>query len=250
MDILARYQLAELIKNVHDDHTKNRFRRYGAHSVKKLATFFGWEASTIYAALRMAQAFTKAEIEALTLRRMSNGQPLCCYHVLLLSNIADQKTRHEMLEHTLSESWSTRDPAYHIHNLPLPKKEEETRGRPLALPRNFHEVIQQQDRSADDFLMRSEKVWSQQEHGLLAWVRDCSQDECTPERLEQFRVHAQKLRRLADEAVKRAEEAERAYEYVLSRLRKQKALRDGSVSAPSDNLGLPPKDLESLPLPD
>jgi hypothetical protein len=180
---------------------------------------------------------------------MSNGEPLCYYHVQLLSSITDRKTRNKMLERTLDESLSTRDLDHHIQNLPLPTKGEETRGRRLAVPRNLNDVILQQDRSADDFLNRSEKVWEQQKNGLLAKVHDVSQDECTQERVDQLKAHAQKLRRLADEAVKRAEEAERAYEYVLSLLRKRENPPEAEDSEPDDNRVHPDKPPAQLGLP-
>lgn len=220
-DILRRYQLAELIKKVHDDHMNNREHRYGSYAMEKLKKFFGWEVNTLYQALRLAKAYTREDIEAISKLRLRDGRPISYYHVELLANIDDSQDREAILAKTLEESWSGQDLAFHIHQLPGRKSKGDGRGRPLATPRNLDDVIKQQTRSADDFLNRSTQVWDQTEHGLLAKVYDCACDDLTPERVEQLKDHAQKLRRLAEEAQKRAAEAEKAYQEALSLLERR-----------------------------
>jgi hypothetical protein len=224
-DILRRYRLAELVKKVYDDEVQDRSPRYGSHAVKQIADFFGWQSGMIYHALRLARAYTYAQVEELNLRRLRDGKPVCYYHIQLLTGIDDPALREELLARTLEESWSTDDLAEVIVELNEKKKKvKDGRGRPLAIPRNLDAVIHQQSRAADDFLSRSQKVWEQPEHSLLAKAQDPF-EEFSEERVAQLKAHAQKMRALADEAGKRAEEAERAYEYVVQvvETRKEKA---------------------------
>lgn len=240
VDILQRYQLAELLKKVHDDHARNCERRYGSYAVRRLVQFFRWEVSTLYAALRLAEAYTRQEIEAVSLLRLQDGRPLSYYHVELLAHLNDRQVREDLLRQTLAGCWSTRELAFRIHQLASrAKKETDGRGRPLAVPRNLDALLRQQDRTAEDFLNRSLKVWEQPQHSLVTMVRTASQEECTQGRVAQLLALARKLRRLAEEAHKRAEEAEQAYAYVLRGLegRANRPAAPAACSAEQDCFG-------------
>src|SRR5262249_8065998 len=136
-------------------------------------------------------------------------------HIELLCSIPTREQRQELLARTVKESWHTRELAYEIHQIPeLKPKGEDGRGRPLAVPRDLDALLRQQVRCAEDFLNRAVKVWQQAENSVLARLQEMDEEEFTEERAAQLKGHAEKLRELATEATKRAEDVQRAHEYV------------------------------------
>jgi hypothetical protein len=219
--ILHRYRLAELVKRLNDDHMKNRQRRYGGSSVERLARFFNQEAYMIYAALSVAGAYTRQEVEELSRVRLSDGRSLSYYHIQLLSGLDTEEQRDEALQLTIEQAWTTDDLREHVQRVRLPTKVEgDGRGRPMSVPRNLDDLLRQQGRKVEDFLTRSAKVWNQPENGFLSKAYDMPTDHWTPGRAKALLEHARALRRLAEEAGRQADEAEQAYDLVARSLKK------------------------------
>src|SRR5262245_42523851 len=56
--IRSHYELAQIVKAIHDDVEEHHGKRYGAHALETVCRYFDWDDSTIHAALRMARVFT------------------------------------------------------------------------------------------------------------------------------------------------------------------------------------------------
>lgn len=213
--LVRRYRLAELVKRLDDDQLEGRGRRYGSCAVSRLARFFGQDRHMVYAALRLAKAYTREEVECLSGVTLAGGRPLSYYHVELLSGLDTKAQRDEALLLVVGGGWTTDDLARHVHRERLPaKREGDGRGRPMAVPRDLDGLLRQQSRCAGDFLERSRRVWSAPDNGLLAKAHVLAPEERTAGRVQALLEHAVTLRRLAEEAARQADEAQRAYELV------------------------------------
>src|SRR5262245_43230224 len=173
--IQAYYELARIVKAIHDDVEEHHGKRYGAHALATVCQYFAFDESTIQAALRMAKLFTAEEIAEICEMRMADGQPLSYSHVRVLYAIHDRQQRRALLERAAAECWTSDDLGRAVARAVNrgggeagARKPADGRGRPLGVPRTFDAVLLQQGKVADDFLERSEKVWEDPQHGLGA----------------------------------------------------------------------------------
>jgi hypothetical protein len=80
-------------------------------------------------------------------------------------------------------------------------------GRPFADPGSLDALITQQEVAANEFLNRSERVWSKPGLSLSAMGEALKPDQVTQQLADQLSSHAERLDLLASEARQYAEEA-------------------------------------------
>ncbi len=234
--LVSRYQVAVVIREIYDDVTDNKGSVYGARAVEAIKKAFGWDDSVVYQALHVADAFTPEQIEAVTQMRLPGGRPLSYSHVVVLSRVEDERRREQFLKQTVKEGWTTRKltSAVDLAASPEPGKPQVRRGRPLAKPRDFDAVLDQQADFAEDFLSRNDQVWSHPEHALSAKVEDLDAADFTPERANRLTRHAEVMSLLAEKAKERADETTRGHARFAQVLKQQAAQHQilGNPAAP------------------
>jgi hypothetical protein len=206
--IVGRYQISAIISEIYNDVNENNGRRYGANAVKMIKQYFGWDEGVIYQALQVADSFTLAEIEAIAQLRFPNGKPVTYTHLTHLAEVEDDTTRQKLLDQTVKKGLTCTGLARAIHAVTPanPNREVERRGRPLAVPKDFDAVLDQQAHFAEDFLNRNEQVWTHSSHSLSAQAAELHTADFTPERAERLKKHAEQMNLLAQKAKDRAEE--------------------------------------------
>jgi hypothetical protein len=234
--IIKRYELGEIIKDVHDDNQRSRGWKYGEGSMKKLAFGLGIDATLLYESAHFAMAYTRTEVEELVKMRNAAGHPISWSHIRWVVR-ETPVTRQELLQKAMAENWTSVALAYEVKRRVDARwfgahAKVETRGRKLAKPKNLDDAIRQQASLADKFLERDSQVWNTDEHCLTRLCLDMPPDAYTQERAEKLREHAQRLRQLAQEADQRATEAEQVYQDFVEKLArwgKANAAKNGSV---------------------
>jgi hypothetical protein len=223
--IVSRYQVAVVIREIHDDVTENKGSAYGARAVEAIKEAFGWDDGVIYQALHVADAFTPEQIEAITRMRLPGGRALSYSHVVALACEEDEGRRKKLLDRTVKEGWTSRKLVNAVDQPATPQtgKKEDRRGRPLAKPRDLDGVLDQQAHFAQDFLNRDEQVWSHPEHCLSAKARGLDTADFTRERADRLKRHAGQMNLLALRAKERAEEATRVHAAFTKVLTQQAA---------------------------
>lgn len=211
--IVGRYQVAVAIREIYDDVTEKGGAVYGTKAVKIIKKAFGWDDGLIYRALNVADTFTPEKIEDMAQLRLPGGKPLSYSHVTVLSQVEDDRHREKLLQQTVKEGWTTRRLTNAVDQVvpSEPDKPPERRGRPLAKPRDFDAVLDQQAHFAEDFLNRNDQVWSHAEHSLSAKAKDLDTADFTQERADRLKRHAKVMTLLAQKAKERAEEAMRVH---------------------------------------
>src|SRR4051794_116620 len=212
-DLLRRYDLGLALRDVYDDETDHGADRYGAHAVEKICRALGSaDGSLVRHSLRLAQAYTRAEVERLAATRTASGGPVTWAHVRLLTQVDDRARRAGLLRRTTDESWTSDDLALKVKELldgGSPSRST-SRGRPLAAPRDLGGALRQQAAAAGNFVQRSAEVWSDPAHSLQALVQALGPPELR-EWLPELEGHVRKLRRLEEEAGARRRGAEAGY---------------------------------------
>jgi hypothetical protein len=223
--IVNRYQVAVVIKEVYDDVTEDKGSVYGAKAVEAIKKALGWDDGLIYQALHVADAFTPEQIEAMTQMRLPGGRPLTYSHVVELARVADEGRREKLLKQAVKEGWTTRKltNAVDLTTSPEPTNPRERRGRPLAKPKGFDGVLDQQAHFVQDFLNRDEQVWSHPEHCLYAKARSLDAADFTRERADRLKQHADRMNLLARKAKERADEATHIHAFFEKVLKQQAA---------------------------
>src|SRR5262249_4707130 len=197
---------------------------YGAKAIAAIKQAFGWDDGVIYQALHVADAFTPQQIEEITRMRLPGGKPVSFSHVVALSGVEDEGRRQKLLKQAVREGWTSKKLANAAqYQAPEPGKREERRGRPLAKPRDFDAVLDQQASFAQDFLNRDEQVWSRREHSLSGRAEGLDTAEFTPGRADRLKRHAEQMDLLARKGKERAEEAVAVHQGFEEVIRKQAA---------------------------
>jgi len=229
--ILARWDLAQLVKVVFDDVMENRGSKYGVHAIENVCSFFGWDEGVTRNALKLVQQFTKEEIDELCNTQMTNPPPISYSHLLCLMAIPDRGQRKQLIDKAVAENWTSKQLALEVSPDLKPKKPiTDRRGRPLAVPRDLDAVLAQMGSFVDDFLNRAEKVWQNERHSLDAKFIDLSTDDITKERAERIKSVADKLGELTKKAKRLQEEALAVHKEFLKILDKKPAPKAIAVS--------------------
>ena len=225
--IVNRYQIAAIIREIYDDVKDNNGTVYGARAVKVIKKAFGLDDTFIYQALHVAETFTPEQIEEMARMRLPGGKPVCYSHVVALSRVEDNSDREKLLKKTVKEGWTTRqlDNAVNRVVSSEPGQPEERRGRPLAKPKDFDAVLDQQVHFVEDFLSRNEEVWSRQEHSLSGKADDLDTADFTQERADRLKKHAEQMNLLAQKAKERSEEAADVHALFANLLKQEAAKR-------------------------
>jgi hypothetical protein len=231
--VVCRYQVAALIREIYDDVTEHNGAVYGAKAIAAIKQAFGWDDGVIYQALHVAEAFTPQQIEEITRMRLPGGKPVSFSHVVALSGVEDEGRRQKLLKQAVREGWTSKKLANAAQfQAPEAGKREERRGRPLAKPRDFDAVLEQQASFAQDFLNRDEQVWSRREHSLSGRAEGLDTAEFTRERADRLKRHAEQMNLLAKKAKERAEEAASVHQVFEEVIRKQAAMQKKLGLAP------------------
>ena len=213
--IMARYELGLLVQEIYDDTTdQGGDRRYGDKAMQKLCIAIPWCRSLLYETLLLVQHMSREEAERLSTLHTKSGQPIFWTHVRILSGVTNPKSRNELLEHTLQEDWTCEELGKAVMQL---KEPNETVGaRKAKGPRNLNGMIEQQQAYADHFLERAERVWNNPEQSLTNLCLDMPAEKYTQEGANKLKGLAGRLRLVAQEAEKRAQEAEKAFKEYLN----------------------------------
>jgi hypothetical protein len=212
--LLSFYDLGKRLKAIRDDTYKRAGRRYGVHGIETIEEYFGWDEGYIRRALSIADAFTEDEIKEYAGQHTADGEPVSVRHLLILSRVDDKALRRDLLARTVAEGWRSWELDEAVEKAvggPSPPRVD-GRGRPLAEPRNFDDVLRQQERAAKDFVNRAVNVWEKPGSSLESKAVELTTDEYTEERAAKLKAHAELLDRLAQEARERADEARQVYE--------------------------------------
>jgi hypothetical protein len=225
--VVSRYQVAVVIREIYDDVTENKGSVYGARAVEAIQQAFGWDDGVIYQALHVADAFTPGQIEEITRMRLPGGRPLSYGHVVSLASVEDGAQREKLLRRAVREGWTARRLANAAAPPAAPQtaKQEDRRGRPVARPRDFDGVLDQQAHLAEDFLNRNDQVWSHPNHSLSAKADDLDTADFSQERADRLKRLAERMHLLAERAKERAEEATRLQALFVQVLQEQAGKR-------------------------
>jgi hypothetical protein len=213
-DVLSLYDLGRECKEVYDDVQHRGGRRYGSGAVTVIKEYFQLDDGLIYRGLRLANTYFEEEIKEATAHPKADGEPVSTHDLLILARVKDPALRKNLLDQAVGQGWRSWDLDEAVTKA-VGKEEVEKaddRGRPLAQPRSFDDVIRQQERVAKDFVNRTVNVWEKPGSSLEGMAVVMAADDYTEERAEMLKSHAELLDRLAQEARERAEEARQVYE--------------------------------------
>ena len=187
-------------------------QKFGAKPIEKLDKFVE-DSGMLRVVIRLAQCWTRPEIEAMSDRMMANGVGRVGYtHLRTLCVIADKKQRDDLLEETIRNSWTAQQLGAVIVSR-FGNKSQNPTGR-AGIPKTAQKVIQQQLDFADDFSNRNVRVWKDPEHSLSRQIAAMPEPDYTEDLAKQLGILAKRMRDLAAEATSRAEEAEREHKKV------------------------------------
>lgn len=161
--VLGRYQIACTIREIYDDVNEQHGGRYGARAVEMIKAFFEWNNNDIYDALQVAEAFTQEEVEAISQRRLLGGSLVSYSHLVALAEEENEDNRRLLLERTVNQNWSSKQLTNAVKRLAEPTRASkgiDRRGRPVAKPKDFDGVLDQQGSFAEDFFKRLRGVES------------------------------------------------------------------------------------------
>jgi hypothetical protein len=238
----ALYELGRQVKEISDDVERRHGRKYGAGAMDVIQEYFGFDDDgMIYRASRLARTFSEQEIQEATARPKENGEPVSVRDLLVLARVKDPALRQNLLAQAIAQGWSSGELGDAVDELIGEEEPEKAdgRGRPLAKPRNFDDVLRQQGRVARDSVTRAERVWTQPGSSVQGMAVDLPTDEVTEERAQRLKAHTELLDRLAQEARARADEARQVYERFVQVLASRPSPSPGDEAREEENLPPP-----------
>jgi hypothetical protein len=183
---------------IYKDVRENRGRIYGTNAMQYICKYFGWNEGVIYNCMRIAEVFTDEEIEAICGMQMPDGKKVYYSHLLALIDVRDRDQRNALIKQTVENSWSAKQLWHEIEpELKSKKPAGDRRGRPVAAPKRFEDVLAQMDAFSDDFLNRAQHVWQHSDHSLSAKLVDLSDDDINEKRANKLVTLANKLSELS-----------------------------------------------------
>jgi hypothetical protein len=213
----GRLELGQHILAIHNSASGGD-NTYGQKVIDELCKLFGWNSAELYAAMKFAKAFTKAQIDELCETPMSNGKIISYTVLRVLATLKSAKKRDKLLKKAIKQCWTVSEVKEAVHGA-RNKNKTETRGHPLTIPKDLRTLIRQQERPINDFITRSEKIWEQPGHSLTVEAKKLPEAQITAKEVERIKAHAESLRKLSAKAIEQAKEAEAAYEYLTSKLK-------------------------------
>lgn len=215
----GRYDLGREVKALYDEEAKKTGTgSYGRRFIEGLCKVFGWDKGVVYGALTIVENFTEEQIAALCDRPMANGRLVPYGHLLALAKMSAKRARESLLNKTIEQSWSRDDLEDAIYQSTTGRKKEETRGRPLNVPKDLRGLLRQQEQSAEQFVQRATKVWAERRNSFMGQVELLPEDQVTIDQVKKLRKHVEVLRKLVASANEQAAEADRAADYLQAKL--------------------------------
>lgn len=156
--ISSFYELGKRLQMIRNEAHKRTGGRYGAYAIEIIEEYFGWSEGYIRNALETADSFTEDEIQEYSSMQTADGEPVSVRHLLILSRVKDRKKRQDLIAQTTAAGWRSWELGEAVDKAVAkpPRPEIDGRGRPLAAPRNFDDLLHQQERAAKDFVNRAE----------------------------------------------------------------------------------------------
>jgi hypothetical protein len=164
-----------LFKNDHDHLARTRHRlgvtllairdakatdgsTYGMKLIATLAELWDWDRGILYSAIKIANAYTETDLNALLERNREDNRAFKYGDVLVLAKIEDKDKRASLENKATAECWTSIELADAAAKLSA--KPRTNAGRPHLKPKGISQLIDQKDEIIDAFLTKSEKVWS------------------------------------------------------------------------------------------
>jgi hypothetical protein len=213
--ILGRWELGQEIDEVWLDLKKNSGKRFGRDSKATIALFMREDPSIVNMAHKLYRAYQqRTELVDITEMTMQDGITHLSYsHIRQLLSIRDPQKRHELMNRCLENCWTSVELGLAVQEMNGGKQTNNPNGR-AAIPKDAETVIDQMISFADDFDSRNLRVWKDPVHSVVAQVDRMEAIQYTEDLAKKLGELAHRMRQLANEAVARAEEAERKYEQV------------------------------------
>jgi len=99
--LLIRYDMGVYIAKVIAEEA-----RYGANAVEQLATFLKMHPNDLYDMRNVTIVFTREQVQALSGRRMADGNHLSYRHLVVLAKVKNKNDRQRLLKATIEHGWS------------------------------------------------------------------------------------------------------------------------------------------------
>lgn len=214
--LVSRWELGGQINELLDDE-KTGGKVYGANSVTKLSKLIGDDPSVLRQAANLQKAYSKREIEDVADMTLLDGiTPVSYSHVRQLITIEDKKERQTTLNLVIENCWTSEDLGTYIVSK-YGKRSNNMHGR-MGKPKGVDAVIKQQLSFVDDFDNRNANVWADDETSITAQIDNLEPTQYTEDLVDKLYTLAKRMRKLAVEADKRADEAEAKYQEVKDAL--------------------------------
>jgi hypothetical protein len=119
-ELLARYRAGSLLSLI-----KRTPGTYGEHAVDRLAAELGIASPTLYRYAMVAENWTLAEIEAVSVRAGRFGEPLSWSHLVVLTRVTRAAKRRALVDESLARGWSVRKLTTVIGALATPPSDDD-----------------------------------------------------------------------------------------------------------------------------
>lgn len=217
-NILARYEIGIRVKESTNEKT------YGTGAVERLAESFGkqFTADQLLQCRRLAQAFSRSQIEKLANRKTSGGNLVSYTHLAVLAGLPPDK-RHEFQKRIFKEDLTTDELMAAVQadlgRRKNKKSEGGALGRPLAVPKTITAGLAQIGKFQAE-IHRRRKVWTE---AVFEKISTASPEDCTPKLLENLEILETDLQTLsedADELMKQVDDSKKRLSSVLEKRKK------------------------------
>lgn len=218
--LTSRWSLGHELQDITKAENEND-KRYGVSALSKLEKFVDDDPSLLRVAIKIATYWQQAEIEKIADMVMADGVTHISYsHIRVLTSMDDADDRNRFLHQAIKHNWTSSQLGAAVVS-EKGKRSNNSQGRGVAIPKDAAMVIKQQMDFADDFDKRNLKVWKDPQHSLTSQLAKIEAEEYTQELADTLGVLAKRMRQLAEEADKRAEEAEHKYAEVSAAIKQR-----------------------------
>lgn len=222
--LMSRWELGTQLVEVIEDRERHGCRTYGEGSLITLAVFAGEPEWSLRTCARLAQLFTRGQMEDMAEQTLANGQPLSFSHIRVALAIDDPGERQLAINLAIQNSWTSDQLGKYVVMQNGGSKSNNPVGRPVGKPKNASAAIRQQLQYADDFEKRNATVWKNPKFSLTAYLAKETEETYTEDLADKLGQLAHRMRQLSVEANERAREAENRFNDVRSALDRKKGL--------------------------